>query len=282
MEFKGKNGEFFWLTKIDNTVEENFGQKNESYLNILWNPFNDTNVTVDNVIYPLKKNEIMFLTELHAIESSTIEVLNSIQFNRQFYCLDNHDSEIGCKGILFFGTSQVPTIFLNEENDAAIALLWKVFQNELKASDELQGEMLQMLLKRFLILCTRIFKEQNKVRHVEETKMDIIRNFSFLVEVHYKSKHTVAEYAALMNKPAKSLTNLFSSHISKTPLQIIQERIVLEAKRMLLNTEITIKEITFELGFEDMPSFSRFFKNKIGISPKGYRDNNGVVNPTEK
>uniref|UniRef100_UPI004048125A helix-turn-helix domain-containing protein n=1 Tax=Flavobacterium sp. TaxID=239 RepID=UPI004048125A len=282
MEFKGRNGEFFWLTKIDNTVAENFGQKNESYLNILWNPFNDTNVTVDNVIYPLKKNEIMFLTELHAIESSTIEVLNSIQFNRQFYCLDNHDSEIGCKGILFFGTSQVPTIFLNEENDAAIALLWKVFQNELKASDELQGEMLQMLLKRFLILCTRIFKEQNKVRHVEETKMDIIRNFSFLVEVHYKSKHTVAEYAALMNKPAKSLTNLFSSHISKTPLQIIQERIVLEAKRMLLNTEITIKEITFELGFEDMPSFSRFFKNKIGISPKGYRDNNGVVNPTEK
>ena len=282
MEFKGKNGEFFWLTKIDNTVAENFGQKNESYLNILWNPFNDTNVTVDNVVYPLKKNEIMFLTELHAIESSTIEVLNSIQFNRQFYCLDNHDSEIGCKGILFFGTSQVPTIFLNEENDAAIALLWKVFQNELKASDELQGEMLQMLLKRFLILCTRIFKEQNKVRHVEETKMDIIRNFSFLVEVHYKSKHTVAEYAALMNKPAKSLTNLFSSHISKTPLQIIQERIVLEAKRMLLNTETTIKEITFELGFEDMPSFSRFFKNKIGISPKGYRDNNGVVNPTEK
>ncbi|CAM4018641.1 MULTISPECIES: helix-turn-helix domain-containing protein [Flavobacterium] len=282
MEFKGRNGEFFWLTKIDNTVAENFGQKNESYLNILWNPFNDTNVTVDNVVYSLKKNEIMFLTELHAIESSTIEVLNSIQFNRQFYCLDNHDSEIGCKGILFFGTSQVPTIFLNEENDAAIALLWKVFQNELKASDELQGEMLQMLLKRFLILCTRIFKEQNKVRHVEETKMDIIRNFSFLVEVHYKSKHTVAEYAALMNKPAKSLTNLFSSHISKTPLQIIQERIVLEAKRMLLNTEITIKEITFELGFEDMPSFSRFFKNKIGISPKGYRDNNGVVNPIEK
>lgn len=281
MEFKGKNGEFFWLTKIDNTVAENFGQKNESYLNILWNPFNDTNVTVDNVIYPLKKNEIMFLTELHRIESSTIEVLNSIQFNRQFYCLDNHDSEIGCKGVLFFGTSQVPTLFLNEENDAAIALLWKVFQNELKASDELQGEMLQMLLKRFLILCTRIFKEQNKVRHVEETKMDIIRNFSFLVEVHYKSKHTVAEYAALMNKPAKSLTNLFSSHISKTPLQIIQERIVLEAKRMLLNTEITIKEITFELGFEDMPSFSRFFKNKIGISPKGYRDNNGVVNSTE-
>ena len=77
-----------------------------------------------------------------------------------------------------------------------------------------------------------------------------------------------------MNKPAKSLTNLFSNHIKKSPLQIIQERILLEAKRMLISTEIPIKEITFELGFEDMPSFSRFVKNKIGFSPKAFREKN--------
>ena len=75
-----------------------------------------------------------------------------------------------------------------------------------------------------------------------------------------------------MNKPAKSITNLFSSHSNRSPLQVIQDRILLEAKRMLISTEIPIKEITFELGFEDMPSFSRFFKNKMGISPKAYRD----------
>ena len=175
---------------------------------------------------------------------------------------------------MFFGTSQVPIISLNEEKEASIELLWLIFKKELKANDELQAEMLQMLLKRFLILCTRIFKEQNKIVEVEETKMDIIRNFSFLVEVHYKTKHSVSEYAALMNKPAKSLTNLFSNHINKSPLQIIQDRILLEAKRMLISTEIPIKEITFELGFEDMPSFSRFFKNKIGLSPKAFREKN--------
>ena len=272
MEFKGQNGEFFLLSTITRDTISIIVNDHLSYLSIIWNNTADTTIVVDNVTYNLKKNEIMFLTELHKVDFSTIDTLNVIRFNRSFYCLDNHDSEIGCKGILFFGASRVPIISLNKENEASISLLWTIFNKEFQAQDELQGEMLQMLLKRFLILCTRIFKCQNKIVEVEETKMDIIRNFTFLVEVHYKNKHSVAEYADLMNKPAKSLTNLFSSHINRSPLQIIQDRIILEAKRMLISTEIPIKEITFELGFEDMPSFSRFFKNKLGISPKAYRE----------
>ena len=274
MEFRGQNGEFLLFSTITKDTISIVTNDKESYLSIIWNKTQDTKIAVDNVCYVLKKNEIMFLTELHNVDYSFIDTLNVIRFNRSFYCLDNHDSEIGCKGILFFGTSQVPIISLNEEKEASIELLWLIFKKELKANDELQAEMLQMLLKRFLILCTRIFKEQNKIVEVEETKMDVIRNFSFLVEVHYKTKHSVSEYAALMNKPAKSLTNLFSNHINKSPLQIIQDRILLEAKRMLISTEIPIKEITFELGFEDMPSFSRFFKNKIGFSPKAFREKN--------
>lgn len=273
MEFEGQNGEFLIFSTITKDTISIVTNDKESYLSIIWNKTENTKITVDNVCYVLKKDEIMFLTELHNVDYSQINTLNVIRFNRSFYCLDNHDSEIGCKGLLFFGTSQVPTIYLDETNEAAIALLWVVFKKELKAKDDLQGEMLQMLLKRFLILCTRIFKDQHKIVEVEETKMDIIRNFSFLVEVHYKTKHSVSQYAALMNRPAKSLTNLFSSHINRTPLQIIQDRVVLEAKRMLISTEIPVKEITFDLGFEDMPSFSRFFKNKVGVSPKIFRDN---------
>lgn len=274
MEFRGKNGEFLLFATITKDTISIVTNDNESYLSIIWNRIEDTKITVDNVCYVLEKDKIMFLTELHTVDYSQINTLNIISFNRSFYCLDNHDSEIGCKGLLFFGTSQVPTIVLNEENEAAIAILWGVFKKELNAKDELQGEMLQMLLKRFLILCTRIFKNQHRIVEIEETKMDIIRNFSFLVEVHYKSKHSVSEYAYLMNKPAKSLTNLFSNHIKKTPLQIIQDRILLEAKKLLISTEIPIKEITYELGFDDMPSFSRFFKNKIGFSPKAFREKN--------
>lgn len=274
MEFFGASGEYLLVANLKKDDVDFVVKNNNDFLSVYWNSEKQTTLIIDNVTYTLKPNQIVFLTEMHKVDISNIENVNCIQFNRYFYCIDNHDSEIGCKGVLFFGASQVPIINLNEENRKKFELLWTVFQTELKNKDELQIEMLQMLLKRFLIIATRIYKEENKIITVQETKMDVIRNFNFLVEVHYKTKHTVAEYADLMNKPAKSLTNLFANHIEKTPLQIIQDRIFLEAKRILLNSNKSIKETAYELGFEDIQSFSRFFKNKQGVSPKEFRDNN--------
>ncbi len=276
MEFFGASSEYLLVTNLKNTDVEVVNKNNNDTLSIYWNTENETKLLIDNVTYVLKPNQIVFLTEFHKVDISNVVVINIIRFNRYFYCINNHDSEIGCKGVLFFGASQVPIINLNEENIKKFEILWGVFLAELKNKDEMQIEMLQMLLKRFLIIATRIFKDENKIVYVQETKMDVIRNFSFLVEVHYKTKHTVAEYADLMNKPAKSLTNLFANHIEKSPLQIIQDRIFLEAKRILLNSEKSIKETAFELGFEDIQSFSRFFKNKQGVSPKEFRDNKPV------
>lgn len=272
MEFFGPSNEYLLVSNLKNTDTEIINKNNNNTLSVFWNSENETTLLIDNVTYLLKANQMVFLTEFHRVDVSNVSTINIIRFNRDFYCIDNHDSEIGCKGALFFGASQVPIINLNEENVKKFEILWGVFLTELKNKDELQTEMLQMLLKRFLILATRIFKEENKITYIEETKMDVIRNFSFLVEVHYKTKHSVAEYADLMNKPAKSLTNLFANHIEKTPLQIIQDRIFLEAKRILLNSNKSIKETAYELGFEDIQSFSRFFKNKQGVSPKEFRD----------
>lgn len=272
MEFFGKSNEYLLVSNLNDNYRESINKNNNDNLSVYWCREKETNLIIDNVSYLLQPNQMVFLTEFHKVTTSSDIQINIIQFNRSFYCIDNHDSAIGCKGVLFFGASQVPIINLNEVNQKKFELLWSVFLSEMESKDELQTEMLQMLLKRFLILATRIFQEENKITYKEETKMDVIRNFSFLVEVHYKTKHSVAEYADLMNKPAKSLTNLFANHIEKTPLQIIQDRIFLEAKRILLNSNKSIKETAYELGFEDIQSFSRFFKNKQGVSPKEFRE----------
>lgn len=272
MEFFGPSNEYLLVSNFKNTDTEIVSKNNNNTLSIFWNTKTKTTIIIDGISYEIQPNQLLFLTEMHQIDISKIDELNVLRFNRDFYCIDNHDSEIGCKGILFFGASQVPIVSLNEENQKKIEILWTVFLSELNSKDELQLEMLQMLLKRFLILTTRIYKEENQIIHLQETKIDVIRNFNFLVEVHYKTKHSVTQYAELLNKPAKSLTNLFAQHIDKSPLQIIQDRIFLEAKRLLVNSEKSIKEISFELGFEDIQSFSRFFKNKQGVSPKEFRN----------
>ena len=143
---------------------------------------------------------------------------------------------------------------------------------ELESNDDLQLEMLQSMLKRFIILCTRIYKAQNNYAELETGKADVIREYNFLVEQHFKSKHHVADYAAMMNKSPKTLSNLFSKLGSKTPLRYIQDRKLLEARRLLRHSDMSIKEIAFEIGFEDVQTFSRFFKNMELQSPSEYRE----------
>ena len=93
-----------------------------------------------------------------------------------------------------------------------------------------------------------------------------------MVEQHFKTKHTVSEYASLLHKSPKTLANLFSKLASKTPLQYIHERKLLEARRLLAHTDKSIQEIAYEIGFEDLQTFSRFFKKNESLSPIHYKE----------
>ncbi len=106
-----------------------------------------------------------------------------------------------------------------------------------------------------------------------ENKLDIIRQFNVLVEQNFRTKHKVADYAEILNKSPKTISNLFAQYNEKTPLQIIQERKILEAKRLFIFTDKTAKEVAYDLGFDDAAHFSRFFKNSTGQSPSDFRKN---------
>jgi len=98
-----------------------------------------------------------------------------------------------------------------------------------------------------------------------------VREYNFLVETHFRTKHSVEEYASLLNKSPKTLSNLFGKIHNQTPLQMIQGRIMLEAKRLLKYSDKNISEIADEIGFLDLQSFSRFFKKHQSLSPSDFR-----------
>ena len=106
---------------------------------------------------------------------------------------------------------------------------------------------------------------------IPKIESDIVRQFNYLVEKHFKEKHTVSEYADLLNKSPKTLSNLFGKFHDKSPLKLIQDRIMLEARRLLRYTEKPVSEIGYDLGFNDIQSFSRFFKKNEGNSPSDFR-----------
>ncbi len=254
--------------------DENFVTRKSGVIKFLWNR-NDSPVDfqIDHLNLQLNPNQITTTTFFHNLGFSKKSLpLNSILFNREFYCISDHDSEIGCNGILFFGTQDLPIVTLEGEYLRKFDLLWDVMRDEFRNKDNIQGEMLQMLLKRFIILCTRLAKEQLIVKELNDSQIDVIRRFNVLVDMHFKTKRQVKDYAELLFKSPKTLSNLFAVYNQKSPQQIIKERVVLEAKRMLHFTDKQTREIAYDLGFDDPAHFSRYFKKIAGVSPSEYKE----------
>lgn len=250
--------------------------RRDKLLTIAWNRGGAQQVTIDNVVYDFPASTILCLMVNEAFHFTNPESIVAWQFNREFYCIVDHDKEVSCVGFLFYGSAQKMFIAVNERNQTKMDLLLQMFQDEFETSDHIQGEMMQVLLKRLIIITTRLAREQYIAeKELSGDKLDTLRKYNLLVETHYRTKHQVKFYAEMLNKSPKTLSNLFALYNHKSPLLVIQERILLEAKRLLFYTEKSSKEIAYLLGFEDANHFSKFFKKHTSLSPTDFKK----VNP---
>jgi AraC-like DNA-binding protein len=271
MEFIGRSGEYFGLHQFTNEAEKELIEQKDDTLLLLWFTEDDNLIEIDHIPYTFNKNELLCLTQFHQLTINQLSGIRLMRFNRPFYCILDHDSEVGCKGILYYGAAKLPILRPSQLDINVLSAAWKVAELEFEMKDDLQLEMLQMILKRILILCTRIHTKQGEAMHFSQKHNDLVREFNFLVEIHFRKKHSIAAYAELLFKSPKTISNTFYKLGLTSPLQLIQERLLLESRRLLWYTDKDISIISDELGFNDIQSFSRFFKKHEGISPSTYR-----------
>lgn len=255
------------LLKNETLFERYYKSECKDYT-IVWNNGNKQTVHIDEVDYEIAAGCILPIMMSQSFRFERPEDIVAWQFNKEFYCIVNHDAEVGCVGFVFYGPS--PTMFI--QLDAAyietMERLIALFEEEFTSEEDIKEEMLRMLLVRLIIQITRLAKKQYLgSEEVIEEKFNLVRQYNLLVEIHYCNAHQVQFYAGLLNKSPKTISNTFSLYSKKTPLQVIQERIILEAKRLLYYTDKSIKEIAHHLGFEDAAHFSKFFKNCTSQNP---------------
>lgn len=256
--------------ELKSPSERNTSQK---LFGIAWNKSVNQKLSIDGTIYTVPKNSLISVVNNNRYTFSNPGEIVLWEFNREFYCIIDHDKEVSCAGFLFYGAESPMLIQLDKQHTDKLERLQSTFEDEFEEADNIQGEMLRMLLKRLIILSTRLGKLQHlKNQSPPEQDYDLLRKFNFLVETNFTKYHQVQDYADLLNKSPKTLSNIFSKYSDKTALQIIRERITLEAKRLLLYTDKTMKEIAFELGFSDPVVFSKFFKKNTGTPPGSFKN----------
>lgn len=175
---------------------------------------------------------------------------------------------------LFDDFVSLSCVTVQDKDSAALEMLVAAMQEELKKEDSLgHREALHALVKLFVIMVRRSYAGMNpSAPNPHKVSYKAFLNFRKLIEENYCRLHTVKDYASLLNVSSKTLT-LYVNECSKySPLELINNRIILEAKRLLRYSVLSVKEIAFRLGFEDPSYFAKFFKRLVKQSPADYRE----------
>lgn len=134
------------------------------------------------------------------------------------------------------------------------------------------------LLKLFLLYVNSWNSEEDATSLTRETGSDLIQRFRALVETHYSQWHTGSSYAEELGISADHLNRTLKQLVGKTAKEFIQSRLTVEAQRMLTFSDLTTKEICYELGFTEPGNFSAFFKKRTGQSPSEFKKSLTVGN----
>jgi len=233
-------------------------------------------LTVDFNHYKTNKPSLFFLSNQHLSIQKGKDESMLLFYNRDFYCIQIHDKEVACDGLLFHNVFEIPFVELDDSETSLIKSLFQNIQDELEWKDSSAEEMIRTYVKQIIIRATRKWKKQNldnDTHRIPGSELDIFRDFSRHLEIHFRKKHNVAEYADLLHIAPKTLTHKFKNLNLESPNQLIINRILLEAKRLLFYTDKPIKEIAYDLGYEDPAYFNRLFTNKTGSTPANFKKN---------
>ena len=194
-----------------------------------------------------------------------------VSFNSDFYCIELHDSEVACNGLLFRNNFNVVVIALDAQQQTVFNNTVLEMIAEINQDDLLKVEMLKNLLKNLLIRSNRLFRSQQAADMQDDSNIDFARKFSELVEKHYLKEKQVEFYAEKMCIAPATLTKKLQKYGSEAPSRIIKNRILTQAKRHLIYSDKSVKEIAFLLGYDDPHYFSRLFLKETHTAPSDYR-----------
>ena len=229
--------------------------------------------SIDFQQFEVKPHQVYYMSpgQIHTWEFDAETEGYIVNFNESFFTSICHNPNFVRDFPLFSSISGTPVNTLDlsccAEVETTFAQMLEEYQQKDKdfVMDILRG-MLTIILVRLSRVTPHVFKEG-----ASKHNLVLMRQFEKLIEQHYREKRLPKEYAELMFVTPNHLNALSNSVIGKSAGDLIRERVLLEAKRLLTNSDLMISQIAEMLNFEDNAYFTRFFKKYLGITPEGFR-----------
>jgi AraC-like DNA-binding protein len=170
----------------------------------------------------------------------------------------------------FSGIAREQVITVSIEDQPQVVQSLETVVREGNSTKELKDDFARTALIQLFIQVNRYcIKDGIKQQNVYNSLL--LRNFQKLIDQHYKEKKLTKDYAAMLYVTPNHLNALSKDITGRSAGELIRDRILLEAKRLLVNAEMTVSEIAVELDFSDNSYFSKFFKKYVGITPEIFR-----------
>jgi AraC family transcriptional regulator, transcriptional activator of pobA len=245
-----------------------------NYYTVIW-PVNATGKhIIDFREYPIRPNHLFFVSpgQVHQVITDPGPTGFVIVFSPEFLEMNSIRKDFIADLRIFRKSDETPPLPLTGSMARNLTLFSRQMMVEFRNRKEMYLEKIGAYLKLFLIECNSqcSLHPTAEPPYIDSGKT-LIRNFRETVEQHFHTWHQVKEYAEALFVTPNYLNEAIRSSMDISAKEYIQNRLVLEAKRLAIFTEKSNKEIGYDLGFEDPGHFSKFFKKQTGKSLQDFK-----------
>ncbi|MEP3836003.1 MAG: helix-turn-helix domain-containing protein [Algibacter sp.] len=243
------------------------------FYQILWFQKGSPTHFVDFNPIKIKPNSLLFVNKnsVQLFDNRTKFRGKAILFTDSFFCKTEIDTKFLKSSILFNDLLSISQIEL-PKNNSIIETVFGLLETELRNSkDNYQSDLLRNDLRNLLLHSERERRKQDFIELKKDANLEQALYFKTLLDDNFITQKRVSFYCQQMHLTPKRLNQATSKIFGKTPKNIIDDRVLLESKRLLAHTSESIKEISFSLGFEEPTNFIKYFKKHTNKTPVEFR-----------